>query len=475
MKMDSAQAKIFAQSLEKVVIGGWTVAGVFGSGKSAVVFRASKEGVRGALKVFHPELVERYGRHVQLERVQRETNLVGAHHPHLVRILDGGACPQTGHLFVVMEPLAERNLQQTLHEIPPENISSIIAQLASAARFLEDRGLAHRDIKPENVAIADNFSMVTLLDLGVLKPIGLSDLTDLDQRAFIGTLRYSSPEFLLRKEPDTVEGWRAVTFYQLGAVLHDLLMRKGLYAEYENPFASLVQAIEDPSTNPDVYGSDTRLVALCRNCLLKNPATRMELVKWEDFAAIAAPPATEPPSEARERIRKRQQFYKAQVQSKVGARGETTWTIRQIMLDASNRLEMRCLAIVNGLDCFPLRETRSNIDDFTRTCVTKIEFEADEDLGLGSCLWIEVELHMVDYNGGSPVFHALSAAALVVGPAEMPKRKRFCSGQLPSLLDSPELEAQFTSALEAAYMMQDNGVTASADKPVLLSLYGAQQ
>ena len=473
--MDSAQAKIFAQSLEKAVIGGWTVEAVYGSGKSAVVFRATNDGALGALKVFHPELVERYGRHVQLERVQRETNLVGAHHPNLVRILDGGACQHTGHLFVVMETLAEKNLQQALQEIPPENTASIIAQLASAARFLEDRGLAHRDIKPENVAISADFSKVTLLDLGVLKPIGSSNLTDVDQRAFIGTLRYSSPEFLMRKEPDTVEGWRAVTFYQLGAVLHDLLMRKGLYAEYENPFANLVQAIANPSVNPDVYGSDARSVALCRNCLLKNPATRLELVKWEDFAAIAVPPAAESPSDARERIRKRQQFHKAQAQPKANALGETAWNIRHTMSDASNRLEMRCLAIVNGLDCFPLRETRSHMNDSTRTCVTRIEFEADEDLGLESCLWIEVELVMVDYNGGSPVFHALSAAALIVGQGELPKRIRFHSGQLPLLLDSPELEAQFTSALEAAYVAQDNGLAASSGDSVPLNLHGIQQ
>lgn len=472
--MDSAQAKIFAQSLEKAVIAGWAIEGVYGSGKSAVVFRATKEGTTGALKIFHPELVERYGRHVQLERVQRETNLVGAHHPNLVRILDGGACSQTGHLFVVMEPLADKNLQEALHEIPSENIASIIAQLASAARFLEDRGLAHRDIKPENIAISADFSKATLLDLGVLKPIGISNLTDVDQRAFIGTLRYSSPEFLLRKEPDTIEGWRAVTFYQLGAVLHDLLMRKGLYAEYENPFASLVQAIENPSINPEIYGSDARSVALCRNCLLKNPATRLELVKWEDFAALSVPPAVESPAEARERIRKRQQFHKAQLQSKSIESNESAWVVRQSMLDASNRLEMRCLAIINGLDCFPLRETRSNIDYANRACVTRIEFEADKDLGLDNCLWIEVELQLADYNGGSHVFHALSAAALVAGPEEMPKRSRFHSGQLSALLDSQELESQFTSALEAAYAAQDIGLAASPGKPIPLDLQGAQ-
>lgn len=473
--MDSAQARLFAESLKSIVVGGWLVEDVYGWGKSAVVFRANKDGIHGALKVFHPELVERYGRNVQLERVQRETSLVGAHHPNLVRILDGGACPQTGYLFVVMEPLSDKNLQQVLHDIPPENVPLLIGQLASAARFLEDRGLAHRDIKPENISISGDFSKVTLLDLGVLKPIGLSSLTDIDQRPFIGTLRYSSPEFLLRKEPDTVEGWRAVTFYQLGAVLHDLLMRKGLFEEYENPFARLVQVIEDPSIYPEVYGEDARCVALCRNCLLKNPATRLELVKWEDFAAVVVPPAAESLSDARERIRKRQQSHKALLLAKDSSQSEPAWVIRHAMLDASNRLEMRCLAIINGLACFPLRETRSNINPPARTCLTRIEFESDSDLGLLSSLWIEVELRMVDYNGGAPVFQALSAAALVAGHVEMPERKRFYSGLLPALLDCSELEAQFTSALEAAYEAQDKGLASTDSNPVTLSLQGAQQ
>ncbi len=212
-----------------------------------------------------------------------------------------------------------------------------------------------------------------------------------------------------------------MTFYQLGAVLHDLLMRKGLYAEYENPFASLVQAIEDPSVNPEVYGADSRSVALCRNCLLKNPATRLELVKWEDFAAIAVPPASESPSDARERIRKRQQFHKAQAQSKTSAPGETSWSVRQTMLDAGNRLEMRCLAIVNGLDCFAAatREERGlYLQSALKLMPQSASVQRDERIAVCAFLATQVapgsleHLELLKINGtpGMVLWYALFAA-----------------------------------------------------------------
>ena len=75
--------------------------------------------------------------------------------------------------------------------------------------------LAHRDIKPANIVVLDNFSRLVLLDFGVLKPVGEVGLTDVDeQRLFVGTLQYSSPEFLLRDEEDNEQGWRALSIYQ---------------------------------------------------------------------------------------------------------------------------------------------------------------------------------------------------------------------------------------------------------------------
>ena len=54
-----------------------------------------------------------------------------------------------------------------------------------------------------------------------------SELTDVPHdpksRYFLGTLRYASPEFLLRREQDSPDGWRAVTTYQIGTVLYEMI------------------------------------------------------------------------------------------------------------------------------------------------------------------------------------------------------------------------------------------------------------
>jgi serine/threonine protein kinase len=126
--------------------------------------------------------------------------------------------------------------------------------------------------------------MVKLLDLGVIRPIDLSSITDLgDQKIFVGTLQYSSPELLFREEHPTVEGWRAVTFYQLGGVLHDLLMRVPLFQSYSNPYPRLVMAVKE--VVPVIEGADLPqdLRLLAQNCLHKSPTYRLSTVTWEDF------------------------------------------------------------------------------------------------------------------------------------------------------------------------------------------------
>ena len=127
-------------------INGWVVGDYIDSGKSASVFKCEKDGIVGAIKIM-------------------ESDIASAT-PH--------------------EELKERIGRQ---------------QVASAAKFLEDKGQVHRDIKPANIVIAKDFTKATLLDLGVLRPMTNSGLTDSPgKKAFIGTLQYSSPEFLNRTE-----------------------------------------------------------------------------------------------------------------------------------------------------------------------------------------------------------------------------------------------------------------------------------
>lgn len=466
--MDSTQADILRDSVQGIKVGGWLISGFYGRGKSAVVLPAEKNGLLAAIKIFHPELVERYGKSVQLERINREKSLVGASHPNLVKIYDGGECSDTGHLYVVMEKIPYKNLQEKLQDIPLNSIPQIIAQIASAARFLEDRGLAHRDIKPENIAISDDFNRAVLLDLGVLLPIGLSNLTDVDQRFFIGTLRYSSPEFLLRQEENTTEGWRAVTFYQIGAVLHDLLMKENLFSDFSEPFSRLVEAVK--SERPHIFSEDTRSVALANRCLVKNAATRLELVSWANFLEADRNQASNALA-ARERIKQRQKYFLQMVPNSQAATVNNN-AVKHVIEDLCNQFESRIAALLNDLQIFPLRSTRSEKSISDRRCVFFVQFEPDMEKGLPHYLVIIFQIELIDQNEGCPIFRAGSAAYL---SAEESVQDFVCPtiqfhiGELQSLLDSPSLESQFLAYLESAYEAGEEGKSPNAE-PMMLHL-----
>lgn len=296
--MDKHSAEKLTAELLDQTLGGWLVEKYINHGKSAVVFLASKGVQKAALKVFDPEIVERYGRDAQRKRIERERSLIGKSHPNLVSVYDGGEHGR--FFFVVMEYFDGKNLAEVLLVVPPSEVRSIISQIALAAKFLEEASFAHRDIKPENIGISPDMKSAKLLDLGVLRPFDLSNVTDEgDQRYFIGTLQYSAPELVFREEEQSIEAWRAITFYQLGAVLHDLLMRKSLFEEFRNPYGRLVLAVEREIPLIDNSEADADLRLLAQNCLAKVPSQRLDTVKWEDFSQ---PKVADPMDKARRKI-----------------------------------------------------------------------------------------------------------------------------------------------------------------------------
>jgi hypothetical protein len=138
----------------------------------------------------------------------------------------------------------------------------------------------------------------------VLLPVGEEGLTDGGKHTlFIGTNQYASPEFALRHEDNSMAGWRAVTFYQLGAVLHDLITRTPLFADHVGVPARLAQAVQTEVVEIRSSSVPPHLVALAQNCLVKSPEMRLRLVSWESFQM--RPPKKDPGLELRERIRQR--------------------------------------------------------------------------------------------------------------------------------------------------------------------------
>ena len=283
----------FVKRLKDTTVAGWKLEEFLGEGASGAVFRGRNGDQVAAIKIYKQDIIEELGVYNQTIRIIRQMNLIDTKHPNLISILDGGKDEESKQLYLCMEYLEAEPLDKVGKEAPVERIGPLIAQIADAAEFLEQHGLTHRDIKPANVVVGPGFRKATLLDLGVLGP--LSDLgpkmdinitDDSRHRRFLGTTRYSPPEYLERKEEPTTKSYRAITFYQLGAVLHDLLTGKEMFSDVSNyPPTALTDAVRytSPSLDDLRTGVDARLVELARNCLQKDAQKRLDAVKWESF------------------------------------------------------------------------------------------------------------------------------------------------------------------------------------------------
>src|ERR1043166_4373419 len=134
--MNAGRAKKVAKELQGKSIAGWTAGRLLGFGKSALVLRGDQGDQKAALKLFDPEVVEAGAPNEQRERIERQRNLIGVSHPHLVEILNAGWSDEVEMFFVVMPLLPADTVESLLPQIPREQIAALIAQVASAARFL---------------------------------------------------------------------------------------------------------------------------------------------------------------------------------------------------------------------------------------------------------------------------------------------------------------------------------------------------
>jgi serine/threonine protein kinase len=391
--MDRVKAQIWEERLKGTKIGNWEILSLIDNGKSAAVFRATDGSTTVALKLFDDEIIKRFGDTTQLGRIERELSLIGEEHPNMVRILDGGHDKTTGNHFIVMNFLEGPNLKSCLEKIPPEAVPSLIQQLASAAQFLEDRQLCHRDIKPENILLLNDYTHLVLLDFGVLRPIGKPGLTDDDGiQPFIGTLQYASPEFLLRREEDTLEGWRALTFYQIGGVAHDLIMRKSLFAEFTDPYARLVNAVQFEQPQIQNSAAPSYLVELARTCLLKDPKVRERLLSWDSFK----PPSTTDKvgTSPKQRVTNRNALARAQIQEvSAPASIDTTAVTAEVLSTVIDYLKDAISTIRSDNSIFPPATVVRHPRDGNNL---RVQFRKSPLHGLPYGLTMNIEVEVLD-------------------------------------------------------------------------------
>ena len=267
-----------------------SIVGKIGSGNSASVYQVSMPGQHVALKIYDPRFFQESNRDVERRRVLDQMSLKGHGNPNLIDFIEAGPIEDT--YYLLMEFLPWKSLDQCLALVDRSEIGASISKIASAAEFLESRNFVHRDIKPANILISEDSKNIKLLDLGVLRPISATHEqggTDHGYALpFVATAQYSSPAYLFRDSPPTEEMWKALTYYQLGAVLHDLIMIQPIFSHEIRSQNRYRVAAAVLLSEPEVRATDVspRLITLARNCLLKEDPARLKRVSWASFRDI---------------------------------------------------------------------------------------------------------------------------------------------------------------------------------------------
>ena len=211
-----------------VVIGPYKLLQLIGEGGFGTVFLAEQTAPvrrRVALKIIKLGMDTRQ----VVARFEAERQaLAMMDHPHIARVLDGGAT-ESGRPYFVMEYVVGDAIT-TFADAHALNIAQrldLFGQVCSAVQHAHTKGIIHRDLKPGNVLVSmvDDKPFAKVIDFGIAKATGggAGHLTDktlfTEHRQLIGTPEYMSPE--------QAEGSQDIDtrtdVYALGVLLYELL------------------------------------------------------------------------------------------------------------------------------------------------------------------------------------------------------------------------------------------------------------
>jgi serine/threonine protein kinase len=200
-------------------IGAYQVTGELGRGGMGAVYRAVRadDAFRKevAIKVIRGGADDAQAR--RRFRAERQI-LATLDHPHIARLLDGGAT-EDGRPYVVMELVEGEPLDRycDARALSLERRLRLFLDVAAAVASAHRRLVVHRDLKPGNILVTAE-GTPKLLDFGIAKlldgPPGAATATLM--RAM--TPAYASPE-QVRGGPITT----ATDVYALGMILYELL------------------------------------------------------------------------------------------------------------------------------------------------------------------------------------------------------------------------------------------------------------
>ncbi len=226
---------------------GTTVAGYLlldrvGEGGTATVYKAEHaEHGCVAVKVLRERL--RQDRTAVARFVREATFGTQVIHPKVVRTIETGQSAEGLHFLAIewaagelLEGYAKKNAP-----LPPDEVATIVQQIAEAVNAAHAAGIVHRDLKPENLMYDAASRSVKLLDFGIATATDIAPDERLTRAGFfVGTLMYVAPEALSGEVVTP-----AADQYSLGTIAY-LLLTGALPYTAKTPREMFTQLLSQP-------------------------------------------------------------------------------------------------------------------------------------------------------------------------------------------------------------------------------------
>src|SRR5882762_6190063 len=214
----------------EILNGEFRILEKIGTGGMGSVYRANQTAMSRlvAVKILHPKLANRRD---LVSRFRREAKAMShLTHPNTVKVFLYGEL-EDGSLYIVMEFLEGKNLNQTVRGEGPMQMPRalpILIQVCGALEEAHRAGIIHRDLKPENIFLCHQGGMK---DYPKVLDFGLAKVTEREMRpgSLILTqegMVFGTPEFMSPEQAQGKTLTAASDIYSLAVIRYEVLTGK---------------------------------------------------------------------------------------------------------------------------------------------------------------------------------------------------------------------------------------------------------